>query len=142
MPFTPIETQEAFDTAIQERLERQKKAVTAEVTKQFAGWISPEDAKKSADQIAQLTKQVADLTAKNSAHELGALKAKIAHESGLPFELAERLTGANEDEIRKDAEALSKFTARPHPSPQFSPEQPADASTDAAFLALANNLNQ
>lgn len=142
MEFTPIETQEAFDAAIKDRLERQKKSVTAEVTKQYEGWVSPDDAKKSADQIAQLTKQVSDLTAKNSAFELGAMKTRIAHESGLPFELAERLTGTTEDEIRKDAEVLSKFAAHPQPSPQYSPEKPVSASTDAAYLALANALNE
>lgn len=142
MEFTPIETQEAFDAAIKERLERQKKSVTAEVTKQYEGYVSPEDAKKQADQIAQLTKQVSDLTAKNTAFEQSALKAKIAHEKGLPFELADRLTGTTEDELRKDADMLSQFTAGHQPPPQFSPEKPVSASMDAAFLALANDLNQ
>ena len=140
--FKTIETQEAFDAAIKDRLERQRKSVTAEVTKQYEGYVSPADAKKQADQIAQLTKQVSDLTAKNTAFEQSALKAKIAHEKGLPFELAERLTGTTEDELRKDAEMLSQFTAGHQPSPQYMPEKPVSASMDAAFLALANDLNQ
>lgn len=138
--FKAIETQEAFDAAIKDRLERQRKTVTAEVTKQYEGYISPEDAKKSAEQIAALTQQVTDLTAKNTAYELSAMKSRIAHEVKLPYELADRLTGTTEDEIRKDAEALAQFTARPQPSPQYSPETPVGASTDAAFRALANDL--
>ena len=64
--FKPIETQEAFDAAIKDRLERAKKTVTDEVKKQYEGWISPDDAKKSADRITELTQQVTDLTAKNA----------------------------------------------------------------------------
>ena len=57
--FKVIDTQEAFDAAIKERLERQRKAVTDEVTKKYEGWISPEEAGKSAERIAGLEKQVA-----------------------------------------------------------------------------------
>lgn len=138
--FKVIETQEAFDAAIKDRLERQRKTVTADVTKQYAGYISPEDAQKSADKIAELTKQISELTAKNTAYELGAMKSKIAHETGLPYQLADRLTGTTEDEIRKDAEALAQLTALPQPSPQYSPETPVGSATDAAFRALANDL--
>ena len=146
--FKPIETQEAFDAVLKDRLERQKKSITDEIKKQFEGWISPEDAKKSADQIAALTgklneseTKIADLTAKNSAYEISSVKMKIAHETGLPYELAERLSGSTEDEIRKDAETLSQFTSQAQPTPNYSSEPPIGSSTDAAFKALAQNLN-
>ena len=140
--FKPIETQEAFDAAIKERLERAKKTVTDEVKKQYEGWISPEDAKKSADEIAGLKTQVADLTAKTTAAELSALRTRIAHETGLPYELADRLRGEDEKAIRADAEAFSRLTApKPSPSPSYSPETPVSSSTDAAFAALASELN-
>jgi hypothetical protein len=140
--FKPIETQEAFDAAIKERLERAKKTVTDEVKKQYEGWISPEDAKKSADRITELTQQVTDLTAKNAAAELSALRTRIAHETGLPYELADRLRGDDEKAIRADAEAFSRLTApKPAPSPSYSPEAPVGNATDAAFAALASELN-
>lgn len=140
--FKAITTQEAFDAAIKDRIERAKKTAAADAAKQYEGWISPDEAQKSADRIAELTKQVSDLTAKNTAAELGALRQRIAHESGLPFELADRLHGDDEKSLRADAEALAKLTApRPQPSPAYSPETPAGSSTDAAFLALASDLN-
>lgn len=146
--FKPIETQEALDAVIRDRLERQKKTVTAEVAKQYEGWVSPEDAKKSADQIAALTAKIsesetkiADLTAKNSAYEISSVKMKVAHETGLPYELADRLSGTTEEEIRKDADALSKFAMHPQATPDFSPEAPPAATADAAYLALAHDLN-
>ena len=78
--FKAITTQEAFDAAIKERLERNTRSVTEEVKKQFEGYQSPDDAKKAADQIAKLTQQLADqkqtaadLTAKVHAHEAGSV---------------------------------------------------------------------
>ena len=146
--FKPIETQEALDAILKDRLDRQKKSVTDEIKKQYEGWISPEDAKKSTDEIAALTgklsdneKTIADLTAKNSAYEISSVKMRIAHETGLPYELAERLSGSTEDEIRKDAETLSQFTSQAQATPSFSSEPPVGNSTDAAFRALAQSLN-
>ena len=140
--FKPIETQEAFDAAIKDRIERAKKSAADEAAKKFEGWISPEDAQKSADEIAGLKTQVADLTAKNTAAELSALRTRIAHETGLPYELADRLRGDDEKAIRADAEAFSKLTApKPSPSPSYSPETPVGSATDAAFAALASELN-
>lgn len=146
--FKAIETQEALDAIIKDRLARNTRTVTDEVTKKFEGYVSPADAKKSADQITQLTakvaelnQQITDLTAKNTAAELGALRQKVAHETGLPFELADRLSGSTEEEIRKDAEVFAKFAApKPQPSPDYSPETPVGTSANAAFLALANDL--
>lgn len=148
MEFKPIETQEALDAIIKDRLDRQKKSVTDEVKKQYEGWISPDDAKKTQEQIDTLNtklsdseKKVAELTTKNSAYEISSVKMKIAHEKGIPYELAERLSGSNEEEIRKDAETLAKFAVPPTPTPSFSGEKPVGSnSVDAAFMALAQDL--
>lgn len=146
--FKPIETQEALDAIIKERLERQKKTVTAEVAKQYEGWASPDEVKKHTDQVAALTAKlsesetaIADLTAKNSAYEIASVKTKVAHEVGLPYELAQRLSGSTEEEIRKDADALARFAAPHQATPSFSGETPVGASTDAAYRALAHDLN-
>lgn len=146
--FKPIETQEALDAIIKDRLERQKKSVTDEIKKQFEGWVSPEDAKKTSEQIDSLNtkladseKKVAELTSKNSAYEISSVKMRIAHETGIPYELAERLSGSNEEEIRKDAEILAQYAAQPtQATPSFSGESPVGNTADAAFKALAHDL--
>lgn len=127
--FKAIETQEALDAIIKNRLERNTRSVTEEVTKKFEGWISPEDAKKSTDQIAELSAkikeneaQIADLTAKNSAYEAASVKAKIAQEAGLPPELANRLSGSTEEELKKDAQALAEIVKPKHQQHRFSTE--------------------
>ena len=44
--FKVIDTQEAFDSAIKSRLERNTKTVTEEVTKKFEGYLPKISAKK------------------------------------------------------------------------------------------------
>jgi hypothetical protein len=66
---------------------------------------------------------------------------RIAHETGLPYELAERLSGTTEEDIRKDAETLAQFTSQAPATPSFSSEPPVGDSTNAAFIALAQSLN-
>lgn len=152
--FKAIETQEALDAIIKNRLERNTKSVTdsvtAEVAKKYEGWISPDDAKKSADQIAALTEKlkdseakIAELTAKNSAYEISSVKMKIAQETGLPIELAQRLSGTTEEELRKDAESLAKFAAPQHPQHRFSSERTeAISGVEQAFYAKNPELKK
>lgn len=117
--FKPIETQEEFEAAIN--------SVVAETKKKFEGWMSPEDA--------------ADLTAKNRAYEINVVKMKIANETGIPFELAEKLSGETEEEIRKDAEKLARFTVRNQSTPKFSGEKPSGNTSDAALLSMLQAIN-
>lgn len=118
--FKAITTQEEFDAAIKERLARNTKSITDEVTKKYEGFISPDEISKREkalnDKITALTaqagekdKSIADLTSKNQVYELNALKAKIAREKGIPYELAQRLTGSTEEELSKDADEFAKY---------------------------------
>lgn len=144
--FKIIETQEELDRIITERLKRNKESVTAEVTKQYEGYLSPDEVKKLNDQVTALTAQltekdtsIADLTAKNKAYENASVKARIAHEKGLPYELAERLSGETEEEITADADILAKFVSDNkdyHVAPLYDAGSGKNASneTDAALL--------
>ena len=114
--FTPIETQEQFDAAIKDRMDR--------ITKKYEGYTSPadlnkikaeydrqitdltNDAAEKAKKYADYDKQIADRDAKIKSYETASVKTRIAHETGLPYELASRLSGETEDDIRKDAESL------------------------------------
>lgn len=153
--FKTIETQEELDSIIKDRLDRNTKKITAEVTKQFEGYISPDEQKKLTKQIETLTAQltekdtaIADLTAKNTAYETASVKAKIAREYGIPAELADRISGTNEEEYKADAENLAKFVAagRPTAAPMFSAEpsdngiSAADAARSAAMGSLLSGL--
>lgn len=132
--FKPIETQEAFDAAV------------ADVKKQYEGWLSPEDYNaKTSDLTKQLEANkttIADLTAKTQAYESGALKMRIAHENGIPYELAGKLSGDTEEEIKKDAETLAKFVKNQQPQPLANTEHGHTNGKDAAYKSLLADLKK
>ena len=151
--FKAIETQEDFDAAIKARLDRNTKTVTDEVKKSYEGYLSPDEVKKLNDQITSLTAQlterdgsIADLTAKNKQYETASVKARIAHEKGLPYELAERLSGETEQDIAADADKLVQFVSSQKPAaPLYNPQGAGTAAvsgTDAALMAMLGELSE
>lgn len=158
--FKAIETQEDFDAAIKARLDRNTKTVTDEVKKSYEGYLSPDEAKKLNDQITSLTAQteglrqqlterdgsIADLTAKNKQYETASVKARIAHEKGLPYELAERLSGETEQDIAADADKLAQFVSSQKPAaPLYNPQGAGTAAvsgTDAALMEMLGELSE
>lgn len=154
--FKKIETQEEFDKIIKDRLDRNTKSVTAEVEKKFAGYISPDDdAKNKAElekkitelngKISEKDTKITELTEQNTAYATAAAKAKIAREYGIPAELADRLSGANEDEYKADAEKLAKFVSAAQekpPAPSFDGESGKSNTVDAALGSLLSGLTE
>ena len=60
---------------------------------------------------------------------------------GIPFDLSQRLTGENEDAIRKDAQSLAKLLKPQTPkSPPRSTEPAGGSSRRDALRAFTNNL--
>ena len=123
--FKAITTQEEFDAAISGRLNRQKETLEAQfaterqqLTDKVTGYESQigklnETIKSNAQKYADQDKTLAELQAKVAGFETDALKTKIATETGLPVELASRLSGADEKALRADAQALAKLVKRP-----------------------------
>jgi hypothetical protein len=145
--FKTIETQEELDGIIRERLARN----TESVEKRFEGYTSPEDLVKKTEsltgqintlksQLAEKDTAVADLTAKNKAYETASVKTRIAREYGLPYELADRLSGESEADIKKDAEVFSKFIGKSHTAPLGSTEKGGSDSKTAAYKNLLSGL--
>ena len=150
--FTAITSQEELDKIINGRLAKQKESFE----KKHEGFISPDElAKIRGDydrQIADLNnamkaaskkaeaydKDIAERDAKIKGYETSALKGRIAHETGLPFELAGRLSGETEEDIRKDAESLVQFVNKGDVPPMRSTEP--DGS-DMRRTALTNLLS-
>lgn len=158
MDFTPITTQEQFDAAIKDRLNRERDSFA----KKYEGYVSPDDLTKVkneyAKQIADLTKdaeakakkyadydkKIADRDAKIKGYETDSVKTRIAHETGLPYELAGRLSGSTEEEIRKDAESLVKLvgSTQTKTAPMADPEgvDAGGKGSSSALLALSRSL--
>ena len=157
--FKAITTQEEFDSMVKERLDRQAKKTAEETEKRFKDWLSPDDVKAK---TADFEKQIADLTAKlgdskaayskleneKKALDLVRLKESAARDAGLPFELASRLTGTTADDLKADAEALSKLVnakqGEPYVQPLFQAGRAEGAAnaTDAAYMAMLSELSE
>lgn len=157
--FKAITTQEEFDSMVKERLDRQAKKTAEEVKKTFEGWLSPDDVKKA---TAELEKKLAEkdgklteskaafdkLTAEKKALELDRAREAAARDAGLPFELAGRLSGTTPDELKADAEALSKLVSAKQGEPYVQPlfqagrAEGAANATDAAYMAMLSELSE
>ena len=157
--FKPIETQEQFDAMIKGRLEQaersfiEKYGKTDELKTQLEA---------SAGQIAELTQRLEEannqiesskaemegLNAKVLKYETDSVKTRVAHEEGLPFEMAGRLTGDNEEAIRADAKSLAKMIkANTSTPPAFKselppPEKPSTRDKFAEWFNSATNPNE
>lgn len=137
--FTPITTQAELDAKISDAVA----VAVAENEKKYEGYSSPED-------VAALTKERDDsknaadaLSAENKSYKLSAMKMKAANEKGIPFELAEKLSGETEEEINRDAESFAKYFNAPKykPTPRFSGESGTVSGTNAAMLDALREVN-
>lgn len=123
--FTPIETQEAFEEVLKERIERAKNSVREEFKdyETYKTKASAYDAKvqEYEDKISTLTasasekeKKISDLNAKVAKYESDSVKTRLAAEYGLAPEMTEFMTGLDEKEWRQKAEKLSALTKKPY----------------------------
>lgn len=78
---------------------------------------------------------ISELTNKVKAYETKDLKFRIAHENSIPFELAERLSGATEEEIKADAEKLSSFVAKKTILPLKEEDKKSEADSYKGLLS-------
>ena len=114
--FKVIETQEELDAIIKNRLERLKekysdydeiKALAVQVQDENSSLKSALETSKQETESSN--KQIADLEAKISGYETENLRTRIALQNGLPFDLADRLQGTDEESLKADAERLASF---------------------------------
>ena len=124
MEFKPIETQEQFDDMVKDRVERAKKSAQKEFETQLKDLESIKaQVTEKENEIEGLKAKITDLESENKSNgesyqsmlkeltavKLGALKQKIALEEGVPIEMADRLTGEDEESLRADAKTIKGF---------------------------------
>ena len=158
MAFKVIETQEQFDAAIKERIDRVEakykdfdtyKAAADELAKLKAKDYDGEIQKlkstlaEAQKKIADNDQIVSDLTTRAKTAETALLKNRVAAKHKIPAELAERLSGETEEDLEKDAESFAKFVnAGPVTAPLKTTESGGKhAATDAAYASLLSQLN-
>lgn len=159
--FKVIETQEQFDTAIKERIERAEKNAEKRVREEFAEWSSPDALKninaKHSEEIKALNEKYSKELEKYSGYdekfkeqeskihdlEIGALKTRIASEKGLSFDAVEFLHGDNEESIRSSADKLANLSGRSHAFgfTKNTEEKPGDPKEEA-FREIARRFGK
>lgn len=126
MEFSPISTQEEFDSRVKELygdvsdLQGQIQTLTGQVT--------------------TLTGERDTLQGKVKGFETSALRQRIAREKGIPPELADRITGETEADIRKDADVVAGMVrSLKGPAPLFDGEK-KESNTDAALKQMLQDM--
>ena len=152
--FKAIVTQEQLDASIGERIRRAE----SKAAEKYADYDSVKHQNDELTaQIADLTKQIKakdeaisgnkeivdNLNAKIKDYETRSVKTRIAHEVGLPYQLADKLSGEDEDAIREDAKKMASFIKTPAaPIGSVEPTHEDEDPVKAEMAALAKQLQE
>lgn len=156
--FTPIETQEDFDKAIKSRLAQKDR----ELAEKYKDYKSPDDVeamkadydkqikaaqdslKEAQEKLKGHDTEVSELTKRAELAEKSLLKSKVAIAAKLPIEMADRLVGDTEEDLKKDAETLSGFmgTQGGGTTPPPAKVTPPAGGKDNGMAALLQGINQ
>src|SRR5699024_2021842 len=82
-----------------------------------------------------------DLKQEIESYKLKDIKTNIAVQAGIPLELASRLSGTTEEEIKADAETMAGFVNKKQPLPLKTTEPSDVDAEDKAYKSLLDNLN-
>ncbi len=151
MEFKAITTQEEFDKAIQDRLARQKESIE----KQYADYaeIKARNTELETEIGALKTtlsetntktenydKDIAELNAKIAGYETASMRTKIALQYGIPYELAGRLVGDDEESMTADAKKLAELVGKKEVIPPLKDTEPPIDGKNGAYKSLLENL--
>lgn len=156
--FKIIETQEQLDAIIGERVKRAEKKAEEKAMEKYADYddmrekISAyekqiadlgDQLKGNDEKATEYTKQIEELTGKVQRYEMDSVKTKIALETGLPYQLASKLSGDDEDAIRADAKKMAEFVAKPSaPMGSAEPDRSNEDPKESALIDMARQLGK
>ena len=156
--FKIIETQEQLDAIIGERVKRAERRAEERAAEKYSDYDDlktkaqtyekqiadlSEQIKGGETKQAEFTKQIEELTGKVHQYETASVKTKIALETGLPYQLADKLSGDDEDAIRADAKRMAEFVKKPAaPMGSMEPDGSNDNPKDVALMNMARQLGK
>lgn len=135
--FKPITTQEEFDAAIKGRLSREKekygdydqlKSRVAELEEENVGLKSTIEANNQSK--ADADRQLEDLQNQIAGYETANLRTRVALQHGLPYDLADRLQGTDEESFKADAERLVGYIKKSQPVAPIRDSEPVLEKTE------------
>ena len=156
--FKVIETQEQLNEIIGDRIRQVRENAEKQAAEKYSDYESlkkqntdfttqisqlQEQLKKQAETIDGHQTEVSDLKAKVQQYESSSLKTRIALETGLPYQMASRLSGTTEDEIKADAEAMVKLIGAQKPvAPLGSNEPVITDPKNSAWARMSSALKK
>lgn len=108
----PITTQEDFDAKIKERLEREREKIAKEVNAKYQDY---EALKSELTKAKDGQKELEKLQNEIAGYKRAELKRKIAMEYKIPYDLADRIQGEDEEAMISDAKNLQAYFKRDAP---------------------------
>lgn len=145
-------TQEELNKIVSERIKRAQAKTeelenrVKELEEERAGLLSTIEANNQLliekdGLISAKEAEFAELQKVSDEYKASQLKAQIAVRNGLPYDLAERLQGSDEESLQADAERLSAFVRQKQVvAPMKSNEPEVDSST-ASMRQVLQQLN-
>lgn len=125
--FNPINTQEEFDSAVRKRY-GDVEDLQGQITK-LTG-----ERDTHAGTIENLQKEL-------NGYKTAELKNRIAREKGIPLDMAHRLSGETEKDLRTDADTLAgHLRSYKGAAPLADPDPAAEKGSKAAARRLLHNL--
>jgi len=98
--------------------------------------------KTKEEEFSSYESNLGELQKKVETYKLKDLKTNIANQAGIPLDLAGRLSGETEEEIKADAEKLAGFVNKKQPLP-LKPTEPAKVDDkDAELKKMLGNLTK
>ncbi len=152
MEFKAITTQEELDNVIRDRLARQKETIESQYKDYEAIKKEKEELEQQVtalnatiteanDKYASYDKELLGLNAKIAEYETANMKTRVALKYGIPYDLANRLVGEDEETITKDAEKLASLVKQRDPVPPLKNTEPQVSEKNGAYKSLLENLN-
>ncbi|KWZ93387.1 hypothetical protein HMPREF3224_01552 [Anaerococcus hydrogenalis] len=115
--FKSIDSQEEFDLRIKDRLQRKEEQIRNELSEVINNLkaenknLKSENSglKTNLEKVKEKDTEIESLRGQIQGYEKSALKRKVALDYNIPYKLAERIKGENEDEMIEDAKNLSTY---------------------------------
>lgn len=144
--FKEIKTQEEFDAAIRSRLQREEEKYQDKIDELNGKIKTLEEKNRGLEEQVKShpnnESEIEELKSKVKAYETNSVKMRIANELGIPFDMADRLKGDDEDAIRKDAEIIAKFMTKDTYVPPLGDPEGSQKSEDDKYKALLKGLEK
>ena len=101
-----------------------------------------DDAKSTLErERTTLQEQIQALEKESNTYKTNDLKLRIALENNIPYELANKLSGEDEESLRQDAQTLANYIAKPETvAPLKDVEPPVVDSETESYKNILNNL--